>query len=29
MNKKLTSIKTEYFLIVNGVKQDFCFETKE
>ena len=29
MNKKLTSIKTEYFLIVNGVKQDFCFKTKE
>ena len=29
MNKKLTSIKTEYFLIVNGVKQLFCFETKE
>ena len=23
------NIKTEYFLIVNGVKQDFCFETKE
>lgn len=29
MNKNLTNIKTEYFLIVNGVKQDFCFETKE
>lgn len=29
MKKKLTSIKTEYFLIVNGVKQVFCFETKE
>lgn len=29
MNKNLTNIKTEYFLIVNGVKQLFCFETKE
>lgn len=29
MNKKLTNIKTEYFLIVNGVKQLFCFKTKE
>lgn len=29
MNKKLTNIKTEYFLIVNGVKQPFCFETKK
>lgn len=27
--KKLTSIKAEYFLIVNGVKQVFAFETKE
>lgn len=29
MNKNLMNIKTEYFLIVNGVKQLFCFETKE
>lgn len=29
MNKNLTNIKTEYFLIVNGVKQLFCFKTKE
>lgn len=29
MTKNLTNIKTEYFLIVNGVKQPFCFETKE
>lgn len=29
MNKNLTNIKTEYFLIVNGVKQLFCYKTKE
>lgn len=29
MKEKLINTKTEYFLIVNGVKQDFCFETKE
>lgn len=29
MKKNLKTIKTEYFLIVNGVKQVFCFETKE
>ena len=26
MNKNLTNIKTEYFLIVNGVKQLFCYD---
>lgn len=29
MKEKLINTKTEYFLIVNGVKQDFCFDTKE
>ena len=29
MTKNLTNIKTEYFLIVNGVKQLFCYKTKE
>lgn len=29
MKEKLINTKTEYFLIVNGVEQDFYFETKE
>lgn len=29
MNKNLTNIKTEYFLIVNGVKQLFVLKLKK
>lgn len=29
MNKNLTNIKTEYFLIVNGVKQLFVIKLKK
>lgn len=29
MNKKSTNIKTEYFLIVNGVKQLFVLKLKK
>ena len=29
MNKKSTNIKTEYFLIVNGVKQLFVLKVKK
>lgn len=29
MNKNLTNIKTEYFLIMNGVKQLFVIKLKK
>lgn len=29
MNKNLTNIKTEYFLIVNGIKQLFVIKLKK
>lgn len=29
MKKNSTTIKAEYFLIIDGIKIDFCFKTKE
>lgn len=29
MKKNSTTIKAEYFLIIDGIKIDFCFKTKD